>query len=140
MCLMRMFLENYLRTPLDSLSYHPSYLIVCILKSSQSYIFLEYPLMLGDATRVGNKEECMLGVLENNGKGLEKEPLNLQEETIMSFSLNPSPLYYEFSFKELNLNLLWFWKVKKKWGEVCRKFCDLENFVTTFPRLKCKVV
>ncbi|KAI5673462.1 hypothetical protein M9H77_13826 [Catharanthus roseus] len=118
----------------DSLSNRPSYLIVCILKSSQSYTFLEYPLMLGDATRdhscdnslydsrmnhyysyvanvdsfvlgVENKEELKLGVLENKGKSLEKELLNLKEETTMSFSLNPSPLYYEFSFKELNLLL-----------------------------------
>ncbi|KAI5653733.1 hypothetical protein M9H77_30920 [Catharanthus roseus] len=35
----------------DSLSYYPSYLIVCILKSSQSYTFLEYPFMLRGATR-----------------------------------------------------------------------------------------
>ncbi|KAI5652463.1 hypothetical protein M9H77_29650 [Catharanthus roseus] len=87
--------------------------------SSQSYTFLEYPLMLGDTTRdhscanslydsrmndynsyvdnvdsfvigVENKEEHMLGVFENKGKSLEKELFNLQEETTMSFSLNPS--------------------------------------------------
>ncbi|KAI5681478.1 hypothetical protein M9H77_02706 [Catharanthus roseus] len=102
------------------------------MKSSQSYTFLEYPLILGDATDdhscdnslydsrmndycsyvanvdsfvlgVENKEEHMLGVLENKGKSLKKGLLNLQEEPTMSFSLNPSPLYCEFSFKELNL-------------------------------------
>ncbi|KAI5673890.1 hypothetical protein M9H77_14254 [Catharanthus roseus] len=102
--------------------------------SSQSYTFLEYPLMLGDATcdnscnsslynsrmndyysyvanvdsfvlGVENKVEHILGVLDNKGNNLEKELFNLQEETTMSFYLNPSPLYYEFPFKELNFLL-----------------------------------
>ncbi|KAI5653175.1 hypothetical protein M9H77_30362 [Catharanthus roseus] len=55
--------------------------------------------------RVENKEERKLGVLKNKRKSLEKELLNLQEETTMRFYLNPSLLYYEFSFKELNLLL-----------------------------------
>ncbi|KAI5650405.1 hypothetical protein M9H77_36410 [Catharanthus roseus] len=114
-----------------SLCYHPSYIIVCILKSSQGSTFLEYLLVLGDdhscgnslydsrmndyysylgnvdsfVLEVENKEQRMLRVFENKGKSLEKEPLNLQEETTMRFSLNPSPLYYEFSFKEINLLL-----------------------------------
>ncbi|KAI5652841.1 hypothetical protein M9H77_30028 [Catharanthus roseus] len=29
---------------------------------------------------------------------------------------------------------------KAVFEEVCRKFCDLGNFVNTFPRLKCEVV
>ncbi|KAI5653010.1 hypothetical protein M9H77_30197 [Catharanthus roseus] len=41
-----------------------------------------------------NKEERMLGIFENIEKSLEKELLNLQEETTINFSLNPSPLYY----------------------------------------------
>ncbi|KAI5658127.1 hypothetical protein M9H77_26920 [Catharanthus roseus] len=118
----------------DSLSYHPSYLIVFIRKSSQSYTFLEYPFMLGGATRdhscdnslydsmmndyysyvanadsfvLGdeNKEEHMLGVFGNKGKSLEKELHQSTRRNINGFSLNLSPLYYEFSFKELNLLL-----------------------------------
>ncbi|KAI5681004.1 hypothetical protein M9H77_02231 [Catharanthus roseus] len=119
---------------------------------------------------VENKEELKQGVLENKGKSLEKEPLNLQEETTMSFSLNPSPLYYEYSFKELKLlleshsfNLLnddlviesmiasVLYSCASMWSkgeflekavfeEVYRKFCDLENFVNTFPCLKYEVV
>ncbi|KAI5650490.1 hypothetical protein M9H77_36495 [Catharanthus roseus] len=54
---------------------------------------------------VENKEEHILGVFENKGKSLENGHHILQEETTMSFSLNPSILYYEFSFKELNLLL-----------------------------------
>ncbi|KAI5681195.1 hypothetical protein M9H77_02422 [Catharanthus roseus] len=109
----------------DSLSYHPSYLIIYVLKSSQSYTFLEYPCMLGDATRdhscdnslydsrmkdyysyvanvesfvlgVENKEERMLGVFGNKGKSLEKELNNLQEEITMSFSDVNLQLHVDF--------------------------------------------
>ncbi|KAI5681515.1 hypothetical protein M9H77_02743 [Catharanthus roseus] len=143
----------------DSLSYQPSYLIFCILKSSQSYTFLEYLLMLGDATHdtscdnplydsrmndyysyvanvdsfvlgVENKEERILGVLESNKKSLEKEIL--KEETTMSFSLNPSPLYSEFFFKELNLSLeSHSFHYVEKFDEDCS---DMLSFLDTFVR------
>ncbi|KAI5664388.1 hypothetical protein M9H77_23711 [Catharanthus roseus] len=152
MCLMRLHLETHLRT----LIHHRFFLIACIHKCFQSHIFLETPLMMGDVkcghpcdislydSRVNgyhsngtNLNSVMLGV-ESKGKSLEKELFNLQEETTMSFSLNPSPLYYEISYKELRSPSC-FGKVKTK-GKGCRRFCELENFVTTFPRFKCDVV
>ncbi|KAI5676003.1 hypothetical protein M9H77_06953 [Catharanthus roseus] len=53
---------------------------------------------------VENKEERTPRV-ESKGKILEKELLDLQEETTMSFSLYLSPLYYNILFKELKLLL-----------------------------------
>ncbi|KAI5681819.1 hypothetical protein M9H77_03047 [Catharanthus roseus] len=124
--------------------------------SFQYYPFLEYPLMLGDATGdnscdntlydsrmndyysyvanvdsfvlgVENKEERILGVLENKGKSLRKKLLNLQEETTMSFSLDPSPLYYDFSFKDLNLLLESYSFHMSICGNACESIVVLES-------------
>ncbi|KAI5664195.1 hypothetical protein M9H77_23518 [Catharanthus roseus] len=75
-------------------------------------------LKLDSLLKFSRKEE------ENWGEGVENKEERMLGESIMV--LESENKWGEFLEKAV-------------FDEVCRKFFDLENFVTTFPRLKCEV-
>ncbi|KAI5681900.1 hypothetical protein M9H77_03128 [Catharanthus roseus] len=68
---------------------------------------------------VENKEERMLGVLENKGKSSKKELCIIHRDITLSFSPTPFSLCHEVSLRELEMLLVAYTSHVSIFGELC---------------------